>query len=282
MELGDRMKSYEGGFMTIIPPQEPFIVRLDGHSFSKFTRKLSQPFDKNFVKVMVKTMNDLVDKFNARTGYCHSDEISLIFDRVMPPINEITDGDDLQSDKPEIVNVHMYNGRVQKIVSLMAGYCSARFNFHASKIFGEHYGSGEHYFDGRVVVFMGEDIEIVNHMVWRSLRDCPRNCILKYANYILKNTEIYGKKCDELVKMMKEKNFDYETQVPPELKHGVYCKRELYLKKSKTLNEQDCIRKRLVNKSFVISANDYNKDLMLSKYWEDTPLENEYTIYSLE
>ena len=77
--LDDRMKAYERELNFKIPPYKPFIARLDGRSFSKFTKGLKSPFDNNFVTAMVDTMNDLVLEFNAHSGYTHSDEITLIF-----------------------------------------------------------------------------------------------------------------------------------------------------------------------------------------------------------
>ena len=49
------------------------------HSFSKFTAPFRKPFDKVFVDAMVLTANDLVLNHGAQTGYCHSDQISLLF-----------------------------------------------------------------------------------------------------------------------------------------------------------------------------------------------------------
>lgn len=106
-------------------------------------------------KNLLTTMNDLVKEFNVRTGYCHSDEITLIFDRVQYK--------DLNN-----------NGRVMKLCSFIVGYCSVKFNLHFSNLVN---GDNEKYeknvqekinrmnahFDAR---------PIVNHMIWRSC-----NCI---------------------------------------------------------------------------------------------------------
>ena len=39
-KLGDRMKSYEKKDEKSLDPNLPFIVRVDGHAFSKFTKGL--------------------------------------------------------------------------------------------------------------------------------------------------------------------------------------------------------------------------------------------------
>lgn len=36
--LGDRMKKYEAKFMQKIDPKLPFIIRLDGHKFSGYSK----------------------------------------------------------------------------------------------------------------------------------------------------------------------------------------------------------------------------------------------------
>ena len=43
--LGDRMKEYEKQQLHYISSSEPFIVRLDGNSFSKFTKQMKKPFE---------------------------------------------------------------------------------------------------------------------------------------------------------------------------------------------------------------------------------------------
>lgn len=195
------MKGYEKQLPKTINADECFIVRLDGHSFSKFTKCLKPkklgggngstsevlkqcraksidtsalsketltnykydiyklpgaegPYDINFIKAMVRTTSDLVVEFGAMTGYTHSDEITLIFDRVEKPEEDLTvetvgesaDSDAVaeNADAMTLKNTvpqnnkktnnnprqHIFSGRVQKLTTLMAGYCSARFNYH--------------------------------------------------------------------------------------------------------------------------------------------------------
>ena len=113
-KLGDRMKKYEADMDYRILPCESFIVRLDGRSFSKFTKKFYKPFDIVFVKAMCKTMTDLVDEFDVQTGYTHSDEITLIF-------NSKCSKEEYalfllgQVEKKDL-RIHLFDGRIQKIL----------------------------------------------------------------------------------------------------------------------------------------------------------------------
>jgi len=52
-KLGERMKEYKHELNPKVLPYLPFIIRLDGHKFSKFTRGLKCPFDDNFSQAMI-------------------------------------------------------------------------------------------------------------------------------------------------------------------------------------------------------------------------------------
>ena len=54
-KLGDRMKAYEKKEEILLDANLPVVVRVDGHSFSKFTKGLSLPFDHLFALVSFKT-----------------------------------------------------------------------------------------------------------------------------------------------------------------------------------------------------------------------------------
>lgn len=65
-DLGDRLKAYElqeTGRKLI--PGVPIYARIDGRSFSKFTRHMQRPFDPRMVDAMVETVKYLVDKSGA-------------------------------------------------------------------------------------------------------------------------------------------------------------------------------------------------------------------------
>lgn len=184
--LGERMKNYENESTKIqyILPNSSYIIRLDGNNFSKFTRPLKKPFDIIFIKVMNLTVTDLLEKFHARTGYSHSDEITLVFNKC-------------END----VSTHLYNGRTSKILSLVASHCSVRFNYHMNENiekFKNEYSvdfikkikNSYQIFDARIIVI--ESNEIVNHQIWRN-RDCYRNAVSTYADKQFSNKETFKK-----------------------------------------------------------------------------------------
>lgn len=64
---------------------------------------------------------------------------------------------------------HLFKGRIQKLCSVVASYCSVSFYKNFNGLFDENKIP---HFDCRVLVF-NEDkkYEIVNHMIWRK-KDC--------------------------------------------------------------------------------------------------------------
>lgn len=272
-KLSDRMKKYELENEHKIKPYELFIVRLDGKCFSTFTKKFKKPFDEIFVKAMALTTKDLIEYFDAQTGYTHSDEITLIF-------NAKCTKD--QFDNNTILTVdHNYNGRIEKIISLISSYCSVRFNFHINNIINNYEGEYEknfinlikeynQIFDARILIFNENNkYEILNHQIWR-VRDCTRNCILTYGYNYCGKKNIMNKKTNELIVMLKDHEIEFEN-IPLYLKYGLYCKKNLL---EKTINGNNCIRTEFIFTQFEINFSEDNLNILLEKYWNKQYLDN--------
>lgn len=266
--LGERMKKYEKLTDYCIEPTAPFIVRLDGNSFSKFTKPLNKPFDHSFVCAMVSTMNDMITNFSARTGYCHSDEITLIF----PAAASI---EDFQKDPKKYL--HIYNGRIQKICSVFASYCSVRFNHYLKLLITQDKYSEEvvkkitsdtAIFDARIVLIQSVD-EIINHMIWRSCYDCHRNAVSTYAQHYFSHKQLDNKTTDDKIEMLKTVGIIWD-EIPIHLKHGVYAKKELYEKECEINGEKMKItRTTIINKCFKISFTKEYGELLINKVWPE-------------
>ena len=60
--LDERMKLYEDiEAQRILIPKLPICIRVDGRGFSKYTKGMIEPFDKNFTDSMIGTMKFLID-----------------------------------------------------------------------------------------------------------------------------------------------------------------------------------------------------------------------------
>jgi tRNA(His) guanylyltransferase len=216
--FGERMKSYEKD--EYINPQNGYLVRMDGKTFSSFTNQFQKPFDEKFTKAMTYTLNQLVKHYNAYTGFCCSDEITLVF----PPIHgKMTE--------------HQLSGRKNKIATLCAGKCSALFIINLTNIFAQEKNDKmldyviryAPCFDARVIEIPSDKlIDVCNNLIWRSLYDCRRNSISTYARYHLGAKAVKNKDSREMIDMMKEKGFDIESLKTRQI-YGVYAKRKKVL-----------------------------------------------------
>jgi tRNA(His) guanylyltransferase len=237
-ELGERMKRYESAYgCARVPNDHVMLIRLDGVSFSTWTRGLDAVFDLVFTRSMMLTMNDLLLKFRPQTAYTHSDEISLIFSPT--PKKSGGGGDDDDDDDDDDGNgwePHIYSGRVQKVVSVMASYATARFNFHFSVQMRVH--SEGHYlrhvdfyklnpaiFDARVLSFPRDlQYEVANHMMWRSTFDCHRNCVSTFMRAFVSAKKLHGVDCKTMIQRMRDQHkFNFDN-VPIFLKYGIWAK----------------------------------------------------------
>ena len=104
--LGGRLKGYEADYEISIEPEKHLVVRIDGHKFSKYTRGFLKPFDEILSKAMELTTKDLLEEFNAYTGYTQSDEITLVIPSLMTVEKHRGENRPLWK--------HSYNGRIQK------------------------------------------------------------------------------------------------------------------------------------------------------------------------
>ncbi|MHA2022917.1 MAG: tRNA(His) guanylyltransferase Thg1 family protein, partial [Candidatus Thorarchaeota archaeon] len=110
-DFGDRIKGYEAQHTSQkLIPQLPVIARLDGRSFSKYTIGFNRPYDERMSQSMIETAKHLVDKFDANVGYVQSDEITLGW----------------YNNEPKAQSI--FNGKVFKLLSLLAAEASVKFN----------------------------------------------------------------------------------------------------------------------------------------------------------
>ena len=63
---------------TIIPDGMYPVIRVDGHCFHTFTRKLEKPFDDRMERAMQHATKELIKFFTACYGYTQSDEITVV------------------------------------------------------------------------------------------------------------------------------------------------------------------------------------------------------------
>jgi tRNA(His) 5'-end guanylyltransferase len=239
ISLGYRMKQYEqqSKLITNVNPDESFIIRLDGRSFSKKTKQLKNSakeagmiYSVEFANAMRLTACDLLIEFKPTTAYSHSDEITLIFPAVMTTEN--------YENKVPPISEHEFNGKVFKLITLTASFASVRFTYHLknqleksqSSCYNHYFGNNWNTltFDARIMTFPKEkqNGEILNHMIWRSKQDCYRNFVSMFAEKHFSTSVMDGMSTKQRVdKLKEEKGVDLTTDDNIDMKYGVYIKK---------------------------------------------------------
>lgn len=167
-EFGDRMKAYENADKLQYCGKFPVYMRLDGRSFSKFTKslvasgKLVKPRDTKFESIFIAATKATVQEFHFALGFHQSDEISLFFKVMENPESELP-----------------FGGTVQKLTSVVASYFTAAFIFEFNNVYG-YIPSGVS-FDARVCELPTVS-EATNMLVWR-WKDGHRNMIQDIAHH---------------------------------------------------------------------------------------------------
>lgn len=208
--FGNRMKAYEQAeagrrFMPLLP----VCARLDGKCFSRYTANMKRPYDERMSELMGAVTAMLVEETGARIGYTQSDEISLLW----------------YSDNFE--SQIFFNGKIQKMVSVLASICTAKFNQWFPTVFGY---TADHpaFFDCRVWQVPNKT-EAANVFLWREY-DATKNSIAMAAQHYYSHKELQGKNSKEMQEMLFKKGINWNNY-PDFFKRGTYCQRRKSLRK---------------------------------------------------
>ena len=209
LAIGDRMKSYERiETDRRFSNTKPVYARIDGRSFSKFTKGMKRPYDIDMSQAMIETTKYLVQETNASIGYCQSDEISLVWF-----------ADD---DKSKV----FFNGRIQKMASNIASLATAAFLMQAIKNWPEKCAHRLPSFDCRVIEMPSLE-EAANMILWREI-DATKNSISMAAHHYYSHKSLHKKTGEEKVSMLKEKGIVWDDY-PAFFKRGTFIRSESYL-----------------------------------------------------
>jgi tRNA(His) 5'-end guanylyltransferase len=205
--FGDRMKMYEqaeAGEKFI--PLLPICVRLDGKTFHNWTKGLQRPFDNNFREIMVETTKCLVEETCAVVGYTQSDEISLILY-----------SDDIQSSI-------FFEGKKQKIISVICSLCTAVFNELVKEKFPHKPLA---FFDCRAWQ-VPNIVEATNVLLWREL-DATKNSVTMAASCCYSHKELMNVGSADKKEMLYKKGVNW-NDYPTYFKRGTYVSRRKVLR----------------------------------------------------
>jgi len=221
--LGDRMKMYEAAETSRqFTPLLPIYARLDGRCFSSFTKGMERPFDRRMNFLMEETTKHLVDETQAACGYTQSDEISLCWH-----------SDDIKSQI-------FFDGKVQKMCSVLAGIASAKFAelclTMPDEFIREKWSNKIPVFDCRIFPLPNR-MECANQFVWRSI-DAVRNSISMAAHHYYSPKQLHKKDIKEQQEMLFKKGVNW-NDYPARFKEGVFYQRRKVLR---TLSKDELAR----------------------------------------
>lgn len=195
------MKSYEAQESERrLMPRLPVCARIDGRGFSRFTRAMTRPYEPRLSKLMIATTRFLVTESAACMGYTQSDEISLIWD-----------------GEHQV----FFEGRVQKMTSVLASLASAYFNRGLAEELPEH-ARDLQVFDARVWSVPSRE-EAANTLLWRE-QDATKNSVSMAARTHYPHAALEGRSSKEMQAMLLAKGVNW-NDFPAHFKRGTYVQR---------------------------------------------------------
>lgn len=212
-DLGDRMKAYEeAAYGLVTLPDGPFVMRLDGHCFSTFTRGLGRPYDERLTDLMVRTTSYLVKELDADLGYTQSDEITLVF----------------KGDRAKL-----FGGRVVKLLTVSASKATAFFNHHLAAALPEKAASMPE-FDSRI--FPVPSIEEAYHAVfWRQV-DATKNAISMAAQARFSHKQLMHVDSQGKIDMLATLGCNFHEYFPASFKRGTLVR---FVEREVTLTDEE-------------------------------------------
>ncbi|RAP51442.1 MAG: hypothetical protein BZ138_05190 [Methanosphaera sp. rholeuAM270] len=176
------MKNYEQFSQMKVIQDIPLILRLDGRSFSKYTKqlKLEKPFDDRLRDIFIEVSKDLILEFNPKYVYLFSDEINIFFEEAP------------------------FNGRIEKIDSVIASFVSSSFMKHLllnRDRFDVDLSTLKcASFDCRIVL---TSKHVREYFKWRQ-DEAWRNCLNSYAQSVLNRNHSTRETSEILYKLKKQ------------------------------------------------------------------------------
>lgn len=158
----------------------PIILRIDGRSFSKYTKnlKLKKPFDKRLADLFIEVSKDIINEFNPKYVYTFSDEINILLEKIP------------------------FNGRIEKIDSVITSFITASFMKHL------FLNNNEFDVDVTTLKPVSFDCRIITtnnlreYFKWRQ-DEAWRNCLNSYAQNILNKNHNHKETAELLFKLKK-------------------------------------------------------------------------------
>lgn len=179
------------------------MARVDGRSFSSFTKGMKRPFDLDMTQMMIETTKLLVAETNASLGYTQSDEISLTWHSL--------------DRKSQI----WFDGRIAKMTSQLGALATLYF-YRQVLVYKPEYANKLPSFDARVWQVPNRT-EAANVFLWREW-DATKNSISMAASEYFSHNELHGKNSSDKHELLFSKGINW-AHYPAAFKRGTYVQR---------------------------------------------------------
>jgi tRNA(His) guanylyltransferase len=204
--LGDRCKEFELAEASRRAMRGlPLLARLDGRAFHTFTRDLQRPYELGMSTAMIETTRYLVQETMALVGYTQSDEITLAW-----------------FESSQSASEYLFDGRFQKLASVLAGMASARFGQLVREQLPAKVRETPH-FDCRVwqVPTLADAADV---FVWRE-DDATKNSVTMAAGAYYTDAELEGKNSSVKHDLLMKQGVNW-NDYPSFFKRGTYLQRQ--------------------------------------------------------
>lgn len=205
VELAERMKLYEGSeSQRRLTKLLPAMCRLDGKGFSNFVKGLERPYDPRLSDAMKQVTIYLAEETNCCMAYTQSDEITLCW------------------FSEDYASQIYFDGRIQKMVSILAAKTSVKFNEVIVRLLPPVYTTKLPVFDCRIWTVPNKT-EAANTFLWRE-KDATKNSISMAARHYYSNKALENKNGAEMQEMLLQCGVAYEGY-PTFFKRGTFVQR---------------------------------------------------------
>lgn len=228
-KLANQFKSWSKNEIfskTFVPLETPFFVRLDGWKFRELSDRIGakKPFDERFAQSLVNSGMAIFQKgFSPTTVYVISDELNLLFYCNAP-----------------------FNGRVEKIDSIIPSIASTVFSLQIQKFFNKKAAAA---FDSRIILASNNG-KILEYLIWRQTNGW-RNHNNAYAYWFFRKLgykpleiakKLKGMKTEDLHEIMFEHGINL-AETPAWQRRGILIYKQPYRKK---IANQNIIRWKII------------------------------------
>lgn len=199
--LGERAKAWEQAAETKLDADRPILCRLDGRSFSDWTRCCEGAWDLRLHGVFVAVLRVLARETGAVFAATHSDELSL----VLAPSSQV-----------------LFGGRVQKMATSLASLCTLAFAQELRRTSLDPHRPAA--FDARVWNVPGR-AEALESIAWRET-DASINAVSTRALEFFRQSEIEGLSTQALKRRLEEAGHPV-SELPEARRYGVRLARRV-------------------------------------------------------